>query len=100
MAKTKRKRDLRVALLRKKYLKLKYDAEKIEQQKLTECRRSEQLGVKRFVNSRDKFFIYRKYAKNFVRKLKRFCYGIRELVGFEKKPILFDDIEKQKLKFF
>lgn len=85
MARTRKKRDLRVALLRRKYLKLKSEAEKKEKEKAESALKASK--------SKNKFKPYR-YAMKFVRKLKRFCYGLRHFVGLSKKPKSLLELEE------
>lgn len=94
MARFRRKKDLRVTLLRKKYLKLKSDAEKKEkEQQMSTDTSSGSAGVQKVI-TKAKLSPYQNFAIKFVRKLQRFCYGIRELVRFERhgrRPMIVDD---------
>jgi len=112
MARTRRKRDLRVSLLKRKYLKLKSEAEKREKQRAKNIeveiitgpllpkrqmppRIRDYPAVTKTITKR-KVSTYTKIAIRIVRRLQRLCYGIRNFVGLVKEPLIWNDDDEDE----
>lgn len=83
------KRDLRVLLLKQKYLKMKFEAERNEVQQqviMIESPRKRKLKIRSAINKR-KAKSYSNIAAMILKKMRKICAEIRDFVGFKKEAI-------------